>query len=215
MKKLLVVIPLLFGLIGCNFNSKDSEPHEETPVVEPAVEEPKEEEPAPVVEPEQNNESSEPEVPGENETPTEPETPVEPEPETPVDPEPEVPAIKSVEDVVADINDALSLYGVALSDKGTYWGITLNFSEDGVDYSDTQAASDVLLPVVQALFSFMPDYLELVGAKYFTSEEDFWEDGSGDTVYYAYLEVDELGVDLISYCYMGYLLGQMSVYSIA
>ena len=119
----------------------------------------------------------------------------------------------TVEEVASDIGDLL---GITLSDKGTYYGVSLNFSEDGVDYSDTQAAEDVLSPVVNTLYYYyMPEYLELVGAAYFAPEDDFWGDESGDTAYYAYLEVDEVGVDLISYCYNGYLIGQIAVYSIA
>ena len=120
---------------------------------------------------------------------------------------------RTVEKVVDDIGGAL---GRALTNKGSYYGITLNFSQDGVDYSNTQAEESVLYPVVATLVNYyMPEYLTIVGAKYFTAEEDFWEDGSGDTAYYAMLSVDEVGIDIISYCYSGYLLGQIAVYSIA
>lgn len=118
--------------------------------------------------------------------------------------------VYSVEEVAGDIGE---LIGRALNDKGTYWGITLNFSEDGVDYSNTQAEEDVLYPVAATLaMYYMPEYLEILGAKYFTSEEDFWEDESGDTAYYVLLGVDEVSVDIIAYCYSGYLLGQIAVY---
>ena len=132
-------------------------------------------------------------------------------PAKPVEPE----VVYTAESVAADISSELASYGIsALSydeDSDSY-GKTLNFSEDGVDYSNTQAEEDVLYPVVATLASLMPDYLELVGAKYFTSEEDFWEDESGDTVYYALYSVSEVCVDLIGYCYLGYLLGQIAVY---
>lgn len=125
----------------------------------------------------------------------------------------EAPVVYTAESVAADISELL---GLNLTNKGTYWGVTINFSQSGVDYSNTQAEEDVLMPVIATLVNYyMPDYLELVGAKYFTSEEDFWEDESGDTAYYAYLEVEEVGVNLISYCYNGYLLGQISVFSTA
>ena len=118
--------------------------------------------------------------------------------------------VYSLEEVVGDINSAFAAYGIALSDKGSYWGVTLNFSEEGVDYSNTQAEEEVLYPVVATLANFMPDYLQ-----YFTADDDFWEDGSGDTAAYAMFGVDEVGVDIIAYCYSGYLLGQIAVYSVA
>lgn len=120
---------------------------------------------------------------------------------------------KTVEGVAADIGSNL---GVDLTNKDTYFIITLNFSQEGVDYSNSQAAEDVLMPVVATLYNnYMPEYLELQSASYFAAEDDFWEDESGDTAYYAFLSVDEVGVDLIGYCYNGYLLGQVVVYSIA
>ena len=125
---------------------------------------------------------------------------------------------KTVEEVAVDFGTSISAAvgsTVTLEDKDTYFGITLNFSKEGVDYSNTQAEESVLAPVVSTLASLAPEYLTVVGAKYFTAEEDFWEDGSGDTAYYALLSVDEVGVDLISYCYNGYLLGQIAVYSAA
>ncbi len=144
--------------------------------------------------------------------------PVEPVDPTPVEPsEPEEPVVaKTVEEVAADFGASISAAvgaTVTLADKGTYFGVTLNFSEDGVDYSNTQAEESVLAPVASTLVNLAPEYLTVVGAKYFTAEEDFWEDGSGDTAYYAALSVDEVGVDIISYCYSGYLLGQIAVYA--
>ena len=119
----------------------------------------------------------------------------------------------TVEGVVYDFGNLL---GTTLNDSGSYWGITLNFSEDGKDYSNTHASEDVLYPVAATLYQYYsPEYLELVSAKYYTEEEDYWEDDSGDTVYSIYLEVEEVGVEIISYCYKNKLLGQISVFSIA
>lgn len=117
--------------------------------------------------------------------------------------------VYTAEMVATDIGTAL---GVTLTNKETYYGGAFNFSQEGVDYSNTQAEEEVLKPVVTTLKSFMPEYLTLVGEKYFTSEEDFWGDSSGDTAYYALLGVNEVQVELISYCYNNSLIGQISVH---
>lgn len=127
----------------------------------------------------------------------------------------------TVEEVVEAINNAFAsvLQGGTLleydSEDDVYIGV-LNFSEDGEDYSNTQAEESVLYPVVYTLMYYMPEFLGEAEYHYWTSEEDFWEDESGDTVSEAFYEVPgNVGVDLISYCYNGYLIGQVQVFELS
>ena len=120
--------------------------------------------------------------------------------------------------VVNDINAAFaSIIGGDLleydADEEGYAG-ALNFSDDGVDYSDTKAAESVLKPVVETLEYYMPEYLVLSEEKYYAEEDDYWGDESGDTAYDMILVTPDLsvGVELYSYCYNGMLIGAIFVF---
>lgn len=116
---------------------------------------------------------------------------------------------KTVESVVADLEEA---FGMQFEDETTHYALYLDCGEEGVTYSDTKAGESVLKPVTDALLLYMPDYLELAYSHFYTTEEDYWDDDSGDTAYSVELEVDEVTVELIGYVYNGSLCGQVCVY---
>ena len=126
----------------------------------------------------------------------------------------------TVDQVVSMINSAFSSAiggGNLLEFNSTYNYYTggLNLSEDGVDYSNPQAAESVLKPVVDMLVSYIPTEFGSYTYHYWTSAEDYWEDESGDTVSQAAYESVPGGacsVEVISYCYNSNLLGVVSVF---
>ena len=77
-------------------------------------------------------------------------------------------------------------------------------------------SESVLSPAAESLATYyMPEYLTVVGAQYYDTTDDYWEDGSGDTVYGIYLDVEDVEVEVIAYCYNDSLVGAIYVYSIA
>lgn len=127
--------------------------------------------------------------------------------------------VKSIEDVVADINAAFKddLGQDLLSYDSTdemYEG-AIDYSQSGQSYTNTKAPQSTLQPVVEDMKTYMPSYLVSAGSDhYWTTSEDFWEDGSGDTVYEAIYATSDGGVavSLIGYVYNSKLLGQIGVY---
>lgn len=126
----------------------------------------------------------------------------------------------TVDQVVSMINSAFSsVIGGSdlLTYNSTYKYYTggIDFSEEGEDYSNTQAAESVLKPVVDILVSYIPTAFGSYTYHYWTSAEDYWEDESGDTVSQAAYESVPGGacsVEVISYCYNGSLNGVVSVF---
>lgn len=126
----------------------------------------------------------------------------------------------TVDQVVSMINSAFSsvIGGDNLLEYNStynYYTGGLNFSEDGEDYSNPQAAESVLKPVVDTLVSYIPTAFGSYSYHYWTSAEDYWEDESGDTVSQAAYESVPGGacsVEVIGYCYNGNLLGVVSVF---
>ncbi len=125
----------------------------------------------------------------------------------------------TIAEVVSMINSAFSsvISDDLLEYNSTYdyYSGALDFSEDGVDYSNTQPAESVVKPVVQTLASYIPSSLGSGSYHFWTSSEDYWEDDSGDTVAQIAYESVPGGacfVELIGYCYNGYLIGAVSVF---
>ena len=126
----------------------------------------------------------------------------------------------TVDQVVSMINSAFSsaIGGSDLLEYNStykYYTGGINFSEEGEDYSNPQAAESVLKPVVDLLVSYIPTAFGSYSYHYWTSAEDYWEDESGDTVSQAAYESVPGGacdVEVISYCYNGNLLGVVSVF---
>ena len=126
----------------------------------------------------------------------------------------------SVEQVVADINSTFSslIGGDLLSYNSTYgyYSGGLYFDEEGEDYSNTQAEESVLEPVLETYAYYLPEYLGTPSYHFWTSEEDYWEDESGDTVaeiYYGEIPGGLAEVDVVSYCYNNHLIGVVYVYA--
>jgi len=122
----------------------------------------------------------------------------------------------TLDSVAADINAAFSSVveegGDLLqynSSKG-YWFGGLYLDEE----TDTQAPQATLQPAVEFMAAYMPTYLTKVYTHFWTSDEDYWEDESGDTVYEEAYQTpgSEVIVDILGYCYEGYLNGDVYVY---
>ncbi len=116
--------------------------------------------------------------------------------------------------VVADIE---TIYGEELfeydSEEDAYY-TTFNMGDEDVEYTDTKAGQAVLKPAAEGLLDLLPNYLAKAEESFYGEEDDFWGDESGDTAYVIYLVPEEGSavVELIGYCYEGYLLGQICVY---
>lgn len=126
--------------------------------------------------------------------------------------------VYTAETVASDINAIFSpmLEGAELLSYNStydYYEGGLYFDEDGADYSNTQPEQDVLQPPVATLAHYMPEYLEVVSTHFYTSEEDWWKDESGDTVFEAVLRPASESVEVVlySYCYNNHLIGAVAV----
>lgn len=119
---------------------------------------------------------------------------------------PELAYSKTIEEVTSDIQTAIGGTGKAFN--------FTSYAPEGSDLTNPQAPEDLLVIPVSILYSVMPEYLSVVDAHYWTSEEDYWEDESGDTVYSVVLATPriEVGVKLIGYVYNSALVGQYSVF---
>lgn len=121
----------------------------------------------------------------------------------------------TLDGVAADINAAFSSI-LGGSDLLEY-NATDSRWEGGANVgsgTDPQSAESVLKPIVDLFVSYMPTYLTKVYSHFWTSEEDYWEDESGDTVYEEAYDTpkSEVEVDIIGYCYNSKLIGQVLVY---
>jgi len=119
---------------------------------------------------------------------------------------PEVSYSKTIEDVTLDIQTSIGT---------TYTAFNLSsYAPDGADLTNSQASEELLVVPVSILYSVMPEYLGVYGSHFYTTEEDYWEDESGDTVYSLVLVTPriEVGVEIIGYVYNGALVGQYSVF---
>ena len=119
-----------------------------------------------------------------------------------------------VDDINAIFNELIGEDLLAYNSQYKVYNGGLDLSEDGEDYSNTKASQDVLQPAAEFLDSYLPEYLLLADEHYYASSEDYWEDGTGDTVYeIALVTPDEaIVVDIITYCYEDSLIGQILVY---
>ena len=128
---------------------------------------------------------------------------------TSAEPTSTVPTKRHMEDVCNDISENLGIE-IPYFVQG-YYKKAINYSIQGVDYSDTKPASGVLFPVVSDLYSKMPEYLTLYEFRYYATGDDYWGDNSGDTVFRGYLKVDQVSVLLLSYCYNDCLMGEVTI----
>lgn len=124
---------------------------------------------------------------------------------------------KSYNDVVSDINSAFSIT-MEYNNDG-YYEYAFDMSEDGGDYSNTQAGEALLKPGAQAIAAEMPSYLGTGSGKFWTSSEDYWEDGSNDTVYQIVFEGSnstfQADVEIVSYYYSNAFVGQIVVWQLS
>ena len=124
----------------------------------------------------------------------------------------------TIEQVAADIGTSL---GDELEYDSTYgyYNIGYDLSEDGQDYSNTQAGASLLSPYAEFIADFMPDYLGEGQAYFWESSDDYWEDSSGDTVYQIVYsgsaDTFEADVEIISYFYDNKALAQVTVWPLS
>ena len=116
--------------------------------------------------------------------------------------------------VVQAINEALDDTLTYDSDNGTY-AKAYNVGESGVTYSDTKAGESVLKPAADVLVSYLPESLGDPTYKFYTTADDYWGDGSGDTVAaYTYSEItgDTGSVVVVGYVYQNCLVAQVTYF---
>lgn len=116
--------------------------------------------------------------------------------------------------VVQAINEALDDTLTYDSDNGTY-AKAYNVGESGVTYSDTKADESVLKPAADVLVSYLPESLGDPTYKFYTTADDYWGDGSGDTVAeYTYSEItgDTGSVVVVGYVYKDCLVAQITYF---
>lgn len=119
----------------------------------------------------------------------------------------------SLAEIEADIASALSEaigQTISFSDTGHgYSAIGLNLSDEDAETYIDAAAQEVIAPAVNTLYNFMPGYLTVAAAHFYTAEEDFWGDGS--TAYVAVLtnEDETVEIDIVGYCYKSKLVGEI------
>lgn len=120
--------------------------------------------------------------------------------------------------VVADFEAALSeAFGQAVTfqdmteDYGFYYFGA--YFATGAQYDGT-ATEDLLKPIVTQLLTIVPEYMENSGDHFFTAEEDYWDDGSGDTAYVQLLDTPDeaVGVQFVSYGYNSKLNVQILIF---
>jgi len=119
---------------------------------------------------------------------------------------PELEYSKTVDAVTSDIQTTIGSTAQAFN--------LSSYAPEGADLTNTQAPEDLLVVPVSILYSVMPEYLSVASAHYYTTEEDYWEDESGDTVYSLLLVTPrtEVGVEIVGYVYKDALVGQYNVF---
>ena len=124
----------------------------------------------------------------------------------------------NLEGVVADFEASLSAaFGQAVTfedmteDYGFYY-FGAYFAQ-GEQYDGT-ATEDLLKPIVTQLLTVVPDYMVDAGDHFFTADEDYWKDGSGDTAYVQLLDTPDevVGAQFVSYGYNSKLNVQILIF---
>ena len=126
----------------------------------------------------------------------------------------------SVEKVVEDINAAFAALGVEgdlLAYDETYKVYNGGLAIDsGDDYASGAQEESVLKSGVEFICGYLPEYLGEAGYQFWTGEDDYWEDQSGDTVaeqYYENVPGGLAAVDAICYAYNSQLIVQLTVFT--
>ena len=127
----------------------------------------------------------------------------------------------SLEKVVEDINTTFAGLGIEDfleydSDYEVYSGGVL--FDEGDSYASGAQEESVLKSGVLTLAQYMPSYLGKATYQFWSGEDDYWEDSSGDTVaqqYYDEVPGGKVAVELICYAYNSRLIGSVSVFDAA
>ena len=116
---------------------------------------------------------------------------------------------QSVAGDVAEIFFGDSSYIEANSGGSYSLTYALNMGEEGVSYTQDDADEELLCGAINGLLSYLPTYLtKVAGPTFYSSEEDWWEDESGDTAADAFFLTSDSSVvfSLYSYVYNSKLL---------